>query len=292
LPGATSSTAVPPEPYHVTTIAGTGRQGQGFQTHHVIDNVEFSIDQGQVVSLVGPSGCGKSTLLRIIAGLGSDYQGEVRVKGERPHLHSRDVGFIFQEPRLLPWLTVAENVGFDLGRAGGKHPRVHELLTEVGLADFANAYPKQLSGGMAQRAAIARGLFTQPALLLLDEPFSAVDAFTRMRLQDLLLSITSHHDTTLLMVTHDVNESAYLSDRVVVMASRPGRISGEIEIGLPRPRDRRNLQLTQRAADILNLLNGGQPDSSTSPKILSNRWAAESRCSFPDSILPTEGFQT
>jgi sulfonate transport system ATP-binding protein len=131
----------------------------------------------------------------------------------------------------------------------------------VGLADFANAYPKQLSGGMAQRAAIARGLFTQPALLLLDEPFSAVDAFTRMRLQDLLLSITSHHDTTLLMVTHDVNESAYLSDRVVVMASRPGRISGEIEIGLPRPRDRRNLQLTQRAADILNLLNGGQPDS-------------------------------
>ncbi len=236
-------------------------KAKDFQTHHVIDNVEFSIDQGQVVSLVGPSGCGKSTLLRIIAGLDSDYQGEVRVKGERPHLHSRDVGFIFQEPRLLPWLTVAENVGFDLGRAGGKHPRVHELLTEVGLADFANAYPKQLSGGMAQRAAIARGLFTQPALLLLDEPFSAVDAFTRTRLQDLLLSITSHHDTTLLMVTHDVNESAYLSDRVVVMASRPGRISGEIEIGLPRPRDRRNPQLTHRAADILNLLNGGQPDS-------------------------------
>ncbi len=231
-----------------------------FQTHRVIDDVSFSIDQGQVVSLVGPSGCGKSTLLRIIAGLDTNYQGEVLIKGDKPHLHSRDVGFIFQEPRLLPWLTVAENVGFDLGRSGGKHPRVHELLAEVGLSDFADAYPKQLSGGMAQRAAIARGLFTQPDLLLLDEPFSAVDAFTRMRLQDLLLSIASHHGTTLLLVTHDVNESAYLSDRVIVMANRPGRISGDIEIDLPRPRDRRNPQLARKEADILTLLNGGSLD--------------------------------
>lgn len=235
-------------------------KAKDFQNHRVIDNVEFSIGHGQVVSLVGPSGCGKSTLLRIIAGLDPDYRGEVRIKGEKPHLHSRDVGFIFQEPRLLPWLTVAENVGFDLGRAGGKHPRVHELLAEVGLADFADAYPKQLSGGMAQRAAIARGLFTQPALLLLDEPFSAVDAFTRMRLQDLLLSIASHHGTTLLLVTHDVNESAYLSDRVIVMASRPGRISGDVPIDLPRPRDRRNPQLARKEADILTLLNGASLD--------------------------------
>lgn len=231
-----------------------------FQTHRVIDNIEFSIGNGQVVSLVGPSGCGKSTLLRIIAGLDPDYQGKVRINGEKPHLHSRDVGFIFQEPRLLPWLTVAENVGFDLGRAGGKHPRVHELLAEVGLSDFANAYPKQLSGGMAQRAAIARGLFTQPALLLLDEPFSAVDAFTRMRLQDLLLSIASHHGTTLLLVTHDVNESAYLSDRVIVMASHPGRISGDVQIDLPRPRDRRNPRLARKEAEILTLLNHGTPE--------------------------------
>jgi sulfonate transport system ATP-binding protein len=136
----------------------------------------------------------------------------VRIKGEAPRLHSREVGLIFQEPRLLPWLTVAENVAFELGRKGRNHPRVIELLAEVGLADFATAYPKQLSGGMAQRAAIARGLFTQPSLLLLDEPFSAVDAFTRRRLQDLLLSITGHHDTTLLMVTHDVNEVG-LSER-------------------------------------------------------------------------------
>lgn len=235
-------------------------QAKDFQAHRVIDGVEFAVGQGEVVSLVGPSGCGKSTLLRIVAGLDTDYRGDVRIKGEKPHLHSRDVGFIFQEPRLLPWLSVAENVGFDLGRGGGRHPRVRELLAEVGLADFAEAYPKQLSGGMAQRAAIARGLFTQPSLLLLDEPFSAVDAFTRVRLQELLLSIASHHGTTLLLVTHDVNEAAYLSDRVIVMASRPGRISGEIGIGLPRPRDRRNPRLAQKEAEILTLLNGGRLD--------------------------------
>jgi sulfonate transport system ATP-binding protein len=235
-------------------------KAKNFAAHRVIDNVSFTVGRGEVVSLVGPSGCGKSTLLRIVAGLDSDYQGEVRINGEKPHLHSRDVGFIFQEPRLLPWLTVAENVGFDLGSGGGKHPRVQELLEEVGLGDFANAYPKQLSGGMAQRAAIARGLFTQPALLLLDEPFSAVDAFTRMRLQELLLSIASRHGTTLLLVTHDVNESAYLSDRVIVMASHPGRISGEVGLGLARPRDRRNPELPRKEAEILTLLNGGKVD--------------------------------
>jgi sulfonate transport system ATP-binding protein len=173
-------------------------------------------------------------------------------------LHSRDVGFIFQEPRLLPWLTVADNVGFDLGRGGGKHPRVQELLTEVGLSDFANAYPKQLSGGMAQRAAIARGLFSQPALLLLDEPFSAVDAFTRMRLQELLLSIAQRHGTTLLLVTHDVNESVYLSDRVLVFSSNPGRISGEVTVDVPRVRDRRHLRLARLESEVLTLLNGGE----------------------------------
>jgi sulfonate transport system ATP-binding protein len=235
-------------------------KAKNFQSHRVIDNVSFHVGQGEVVSLVGPSGCGKSTLLRIIAGLDSDYHGDVRVNGEMPQLHSRDVGFIFQEPRLLPWLTVAENVGFELGNAGAKHPRVKELLDEVGLGDFASAYPKQLSGGMAQRAAIARGLFTQPALLLLDEPFSAVDAFTRMRLQELLLSIASHHGTTLLLVTHDVNESAYLSDRVIVMSSHPGRISGEVRLDLPRPRDRRNPDLARKEAEILTLLNGGKVD--------------------------------
>lgn len=231
-----------------------------FQDFQVLQDIRVDLVPGEVVSLVGASGCGKSTLLRIVAGLDRQYSGSARVLGEPVQLHSRHVGFIFQEPRLLPWLTVAENVGFELGRAGANHPRVKELLAEVGLGDYAHAYPKQLSGGMAQRASIARGLFTQPELLLLDEPFSAVDAFTKMRLQDLLLNVAARHGTTLLLVTHDIDEAVYLSDRVLVMASKPGRISGEVAVGLPRERDRRDTRLAQLKAQVLNLLNGGIGD--------------------------------
>ena len=231
-----------------------------FKARKVLENVAFQIFSGEIISLVGPSGCGKSTLLRIISGLDNDFTGSVSVLGRAPQLHSKDVGFIFQEPRLLPWLTVADNVGFDAGRNGGKHPRVRELLAEVGLLDCANAYPKQLSGGMAQRAAIARGLFSQPSLLLLDEPFSAVDAFTRIRLQDQLLSIAAHHGTTLLLVTHDISEAAYLSDRVITLSSRPGRVSGEVKISVQRPRDRRNPDLLHLEAKALSLLNENNGD--------------------------------
>lgn len=250
-------------------------EAKHFNRHRVIDPLGFRLEHGQIAALVGPSGCGKSTLLRIVAGLDTAYQGDVRINGQPPRLHSREVGFIFQEPRLLPWLTVAENVGFDRGKAGARDPRVLELLAEVGLSAFANAYPKQLSGGMAQRAAIARGLFTQPALLLLDEPFSAVDAFTRMRLQDLLLSIAARHQTTLLLVTHDVNEAAYLSDRVVVMASRPGRISGEVEVTLPRPRDRRDPALARHEAAILALLDDADTGFSDPAKLAVNELPLE-----------------
>lgn len=241
-----------------TKLLNLAVEAKNFGPLRVIKGVHFDVRSGEIVSLVGPSGCGKSTLLRIVAGLDGDYSGKVFVNGDKPRLHSRDVGFIFQEPRLLPWLTVADNVGFDLGRGGGKHPRVHELLAEVGLADFADAFPKELSGGMAQRAAIARGLFTQPALLLLDEPFSAVDAFTRMRLQELLLSIAARHATTLLLVTHDVNEAVYLSDRVLVFSSNPGRISGEITVDVARNRDRRDPRLARLEGEVLTLLNGGE----------------------------------
>ena len=250
-------------------------EAKHFNRHRVIDQLGFRLGRGQIASLVGPSGCGKSTLLRIVAGLDTAYQGDVRINGQPPRLHSREVGFIFQEPRLLPWLTVAENVGFDGGKAGARDPRVLELLAEVGLSAFAHSYPKQLSGGMAQRAAIARGLFTQPALLLLDEPFSAVDAFTRMRLQDLLLSIAARHQTTLLLVTHDVNEAAYLSDRVVVMASRPGRISGEVEVTLPRPRDRRDPELARHEAAILALLDDADTGFSDQAKLAVNELPLE-----------------
>lgn len=231
-----------------------------FSHHRVINDVAFTLRNSEIVSLVGPSGCGKSTLLRIISGLDKQYQGEVLVNEKTPHVHSQDMGFIFQEPRLLPWLTVAENVGFDQGKKGAKSELTEELLAEVGLSDFANAYPKELSGGMAQRAAIARGLFTNPKLLLLDEPFSAVDAFTRMRLQDLLLSIAARHKTTILLVTHDVQEAAYLSDRVIILASRPGRIIGEVEIENPRPRDRKDPTIAKKQSEILKILNHENTD--------------------------------
>ena len=231
-----------------------------FQDVQVLEDIAFQLHAGEVVSLVGASGCGKSTLLRIVAGLDRQYEGRASVLGEPVQRHSRHVGFIFQEPRLLPWLTVAQNVGFELGRRGADHPRVKALLAEVGLADYAHAYPKQLSGGMAQRASIARGLFNQPELLLLDEPFSAVDAFTKMRLQDLLLNVAAHHGTTLLLVTHDIDEAVYLSDRVLVMASKPGRICGEVAVDLPRQRDRPNPRLAELKAEVLNRLNGGVGD--------------------------------
>lgn len=228
-----------------------------FQQQRVISALGFALYPGEITCLVGPSGCGKSTVLRIIAGLDKDYQGRVLIDGQMPDVQSRAVGFIFQEPRLLPWLTVAENVGFEGGNSPASGARVRELLGEVGLSDHADAYPKHLSGGMAQRVAIARGLFRQPQLLLLDEPFSAVDAFTRMRLQDLLLAMAARHATTLLMVTHDVGEAAYLSDRVIVMDGRPGRIAGEVPLDMARPRDRRNPWLARKEADILALLNDG-----------------------------------
>jgi len=231
-----------------------------FQAYQVLKEVKFKLKPGELVSLVGASGCGKSTLLRLVAGLDQNYEGVVEVAGEPPRLHSGNVGFVFQEPRLLPWLTVAENVGFEAGARGAEHPRVADLLREVGLSDFAQVYPKQLSGGMAQRASIARGLFNQPKLLLLDEPFSAVDAFTKMRLQDLLLEVAARNNTTVLLVTHDIDEAVYLSNRVLVMASAPGTILDVVDVDLPFQRDRRAPRLAELRNAVLTLLNEGVRD--------------------------------
>jgi sulfonate transport system ATP-binding protein len=227
---------------------------KSFGDKRILADVAFQVRPGEVVSLVGPSGCGKSTLLRIVAGLDTDYVGQASVLGHAPRLDLDEIGLVFQEPRLLPWLTVAQNVGFELGARGAKHPRVQELLAEVGLADYADAYPKSLSGGMAQRAAIARGLFSRPRLLLLDEPFSAVDAFTRMRLQDLLIKVAKAHGVTLLLVTHDIGEAVYLSDRVIVLASRPGRLTGQVQVDIARPRTRHDPALARLEGEALALL--------------------------------------
>jgi sulfonate transport system ATP-binding protein len=225
-----------------------------FGDRPVLGHTALTVARGEIVSLVGASGCGKSTLLRIVAGLDTAYDGTVSVLGHEPRLHARDVGFVFQEPRLLPWLTVAQNVGFERGAKGAKDPLVQTLLAEVGLDGQGAAYPKELSGGMAQRAAIARALFSRPDILLLDEPFSAVDPFTRMNLQDLLLSVAERHGATLLVVTHDIAEAVYLSDRVLAVANRARGIAGEVEISIRRPRDRHDPTLSPLQSRVLSLL--------------------------------------
>lgn len=231
-----------------------------FGQHTVFEHVSFALARGEIVSLVGPSGCGKSTLLRAIAGLDKDAGGAVLIDEQVQRGLSAKVGMIFQEPRLLPWLTVADNIAFAAGPKQGHDPRVDALLAEVGLPGIRHALPKQLSGGMAQRVALVRGLFSEPDLLLLDEPFSAVDAMTRMRLQDLLLALTRSHGTAALLVTHDLDEALYLSDRVLLLApshgTGAGRVVRDIVIDAPRPRDRRDPTLAEIRADLLDGLNG------------------------------------
>jgi sulfonate transport system ATP-binding protein len=221
----------------------------------VLDRVSFALGRGEIVSLVGPSGCGKSTLLRVLAGLDRDFDGELLLDGVAQRGASPRVGVIFQEPRLLPWLSVADNVAFSAGPRQGRDPRVACLLDEVGLAGTGAALPKQLSGGMAQRVALARGLFPQPDLLLLDEPFSAVDAMTRRRLQDLLLSLTHAHGTAALIVTHDLDEALYLSDRVLLLNAagpqRAGRLLRDVAVRGRHPRERRDKTLAALRDELL-----------------------------------------
>jgi len=213
----------------------------------VLNDIRMHLQPREAVSLLGPSGCGKSTLLRIVAGLEKDFQGELRSR-------ATEVALVFQEPRLMPWLTVEQNIGFSADNDYDK-AWVAQLIDEVGLTGFAQALPKALSGGMAQRVAIARGLYSRPQVLLLDEPFSAVDAFTRMKLQDLLLQLAERHAIALLLVTHDVDEALYLSDRVLVMDNRPSSIRQELAVQLVHPRDRRDPLLAQLKALSLTELH-------------------------------------
>jgi sulfonate transport system ATP-binding protein len=210
---------------------------KAFSGSEVLRDVHLQLQEGECVTLVGASGCGKSTLLRIAAGLERDYEGQVRLDGQVTAGPTRDIRFVFQEPRLFPWLSVARNVAFD-GDGSADAARVEQLLDEVGLAGFGARLPKELSGGQAQRVAIARGLFVQPRVLLLDEPFSAVDAFTRLKLQELLLRVARAHRIAVLMVTHDIDEAVYLGDRVLVFEASPGRITASIAVDVPQPRDR------------------------------------------------------
>jgi sulfonate transport system ATP-binding protein len=208
----------------------------------VLDDITLSVAPGEFVSIVGTSGCGKSTLLRLVVGLEEDYRGEILLDGKRLSGTSLDRGIVFQEHRLFPWLTVEQNIAIALLNANltraEKNETVREHIALVGLDGFERTYPHQLSGGMSQRVAIARALVTRPEILLLDEPFGALDAMTRAHLQQELQRIWQAEGITMILVTHDVEEAVYLGDRVVVMAPRPGRIQRIVPIDLPRPRDR------------------------------------------------------
>ncbi|MCC8395884.1 ABC transporter ATP-binding protein [Paraburkholderia sp. MMS20-SJTR3] len=221
----------------------------------VLDDVSLDIAPGEFVSVLGASGCGKSTLLRLVAGLDTDYRGEISVNGERVRDTSLERGIVFQDHRLFPWLTAAQNIEAALRNAPlslqQKRAAVAQHVALVGLQGFERAYPHELSGGMAQRVAIARGLVNRPRVLLLDEPFGALDALTRARLQTELQRIWEQERITMILVTHDVDEAIQLGDRVVTMAPRPGRIKRITEVGLPRPRERGDPRFVQLREQIL-----------------------------------------
>ena len=252
-----------------------------------LQDISFSIAAGELVSLIGPSGCGKSTLLRLIAGLDSPDSGDVFVGSEPVKGPSAERGLVFQDPNLFPWLTVSRNIEAGLVARGVLHEQRHEVkefMHLVGLEAFGNAYPHHLSGGMAQRVALARALINHPKILLLDEPLGALDAFTRMRMQDevlrlwrsgraekslrtrpeivseAVLRLWQARRTTMLLVTHDIDEAIYMSDRIMIMTQRPGRLEQTIPITLSRPRDRSSPDFLQLRGKILELLHfAGQP---------------------------------
>jgi NitT/TauT family transport system ATP-binding protein len=204
-----------------------------------LDGLDLELASGEFLALLGPSGCGKSTALRLIAGLERPSGGDVAWTAPPA---PGDVGFVFQEPTLLPWARVAENVGLPLalrgGASGGEAARrIDEALSLVGLAEFRRAYPRELSGGMKMRVSIARALVTRPRLLLMDEPFAALDEITRFRLNDDLLALWREFGCTVAFVTHSVFEAVYLAERVAVLTPRPGRVAGELSIEAPYPRD-------------------------------------------------------
>jgi NitT/TauT family transport system ATP-binding protein len=210
----------------------------GRRQHPAVDDVSLSIGAGEFVALLGPSGCGKSTLLNVLAGFRTPTRGQVFLD-ERPHLGpSAQCGVVFQRHSLFPWMTVVENVAFGPRRLGFKNPLeiARDLLELVGLGDVADAWPSSLSGGMQQRVGIARALATRPPVLLMDEPFGALDAQTRSLMQEELLSIWDRLRPTVVFVTHDIEEAIFLADRVIVMESLPGRIARDIPIPFARPR--------------------------------------------------------
>jgi ABC-type nitrate/sulfonate/bicarbonate transport system ATPase subunit len=223
-----------------------------------LDKVSLFVSAGELVSVVGPSGCGKSTLLRLVAGLILPTEGEVLVGDEPITAPSAERGLVFQDPNLFPWLTVRRNIEAGLVARGvlkKERGQVDEFMRLVGLETFADAFPHHLSGGMAQRVALARAIINHPKVLLLDEPLGALDAFTRMRMQDEVLRLWQARRTTMLLVTHDIDEAIYMSDRIVIMTPRPGKIEQIIPVKMDRPRDRSSTDFLRLRSDILETMH-------------------------------------
>lgn len=224
-------------------ISGVGRLYAGARGPAVeaLKPIDLTVEDGEFVALLGPSGCGKSTLLRLVAGLDRPSSGRIALDGVPVEGPSPMRGMVFQQPALFPWLTVRDNVGFGLIEQGRSTAEARQaagdLLAQVGLAEFAGHFPKALSGGMQQRAALARALAPNPALLLLDEPFGALDTQTRGLMQELLLEVWERRRKTVLFVTHDIEEAIFLASRIVVLTARPGQVKAVAAVDLPRPRD-------------------------------------------------------
>ncbi|WP_439897320.1 ABC transporter ATP-binding protein [Clostridium algifaecis] len=231
----------------------------------ILRNINIHIKKGEFISIVGHSGCGKSTLLKIIAGLEKHNSGSVTLGGKEISEPGTKIGMVFQDHRLLPWLTIKDNISFGLYDISNdeKEKLVLDHIELVGLKGFENAYPHQLSGGMAQRAAIARALVHKPEVLLLDEPFGALDALTRIQMQREILKIWEKEKTTMILVTHDIDEAIYLGDRVVIMSSRPGKIKNILPVEIDRPRDRNSHNFSVLRKQIFNeffVENNIEPD--------------------------------
>ncbi len=243
---------------HVTRVFEKTRPEEDTVT--AFRDLSIDIEPGKFVSFIGPSGCGKSTLLRIVSGLDEPTEGEVFLDGEAVKEPGSEIGFAFQQANLFPWMTIRDNVAFGLKARHiykEKKKDVDEFIRLVGLEDFRHAYPHQVSGGMAQRASLARALVGHPKVLLLDEPLGALDAFTRMNMQDEIMRIWRESGMTMLMVTHDVDEAVYLSDQVVIMTPRPAKIQETVVINLPRPRARNQDVFISYRKRILDALNYG-----------------------------------
>ena len=225
---------------------------------NAVTDVNISMYNGEFVSLVGTSGCGKSTILRMIAGLIAPTTGELTINGDKITAPGPDIGMVFQKPTLFPWLTVEDNVAFSLkmqGKLKEGMEDVHRLINVIGLEKFKKDYPGQLSGGMAQRVALARAMISKPKILLMDEPLGALDAFTRMNMQNEILDMWQVNKQLVVMVTHDIDEAIHMSSRILVMEAPPGRIREEIKIDMDYPRNRSSSSFVEYRNHILDLLH-------------------------------------